>query len=57
MDKFAVIQSTYELTTDKIIERILHNRTNFLKIYNVKNKKQDEYFKQKEELGETVQEI
>lgn len=39
LNKFTTLQSSYDLTTDKIIERILHNRKNFLDIYNVKNKK------------------
>lgn len=37
--KFATIESTYDLTTDKIIDRILHNRKNFLETYKAKNKK------------------
>lgn len=37
LGKFQTIKSTYDLTTDKIIERILLNRKNFLDIYNIKN--------------------
>ncbi|KAL4476418.1 hypothetical protein ABPG74_010151 [Tetrahymena malaccensis] len=49
---FQQIESSNDMTTDKIVERIIENRMRFLEIYNVKNKKQDMYYEQERKVKE-----
>lgn len=47
-----MIESDFDLTTEKIIERIISQRMKFLELYNVKNQKQDMYYEQERKIKE-----